>query len=142
MARIIGVNEVRRILRQLPPALKAEVMKEVRASTKKMHQDAMQGFATASKFAPFYHGKLGMQNITGAARRSYRYSVSETQLKGRVGQLSSGASRSAFYLRFFLYGTVNQPARPVHDVAFEKNRQPYIDNQTKALRRVLGIILP
>lgn len=139
-SRIHGVREIRRAIRRAPVVLQDEAMKEVRASTQAMHRAAMANFNTASKYAPLYHGKMGMQSLTGIARRSYRYSVSKKRLSGRVGLLSSTAASRAFYLYFFMYGTVNQPARPVHDDAFDGEKDHYIDAQTKALRRVLTTI--
>lgn len=139
-SKIHGVREIRRAIRRAPPILQEEAMREVRESTRAMHRAAMIGFNTASKYAAFYHGKMGMQSLSGIARRSYRYSVSSKRLSGRVGLLSSTSASRAFYLYFFMYGTVNQPARPVHDDAFDGEKDRYIDEQTKALRRVLSAI--
>lgn len=115
---------------------------EVRKSTKAMHDDAKRRFDSAASYAEFWHGKRGMQNITGRARRLYRWSVSRAKLLGRVGVLTPMSLRRVFYLSTFLYGSVNQPARPVHDDAFEAERDVYIQNQSRALRRVLRKIFP
>lgn len=124
-------------LRRAPRHLQDEAMKEVEASTRAMHREAMAGFAIAARYAAFWHGQIGMRNITGTARRFYRWSVSRRMMRGRVGLLSRTAERRAFYLRFFLYGTRNQPARPVHDDAFEGEREVYIQRQAQALQRVV-----
>lgn len=137
MAKIRGAKELRAALRRAPADLKDEAMKEVKASTDRMHRRVMELLATASSYAEFWHGKPGMQNITGAARRNYRKSVSRVRMQGRVGLLSSSAERAAFYLRFFFYGTSHQPARPAHDEAFEDEKDTFIENQGKALERVL-----
>ncbi|MEL6310748.1 MAG: hypothetical protein AAFQ17_00020 [Pseudomonadota bacterium] len=137
MARVRGVKEVRKAILRAPQALKDEALDEVRNSTKAMHADVRRRFNTASSYAAFWHGGVGMQNISGQLRRLYRWSVSKSQLRGRVGILSRQSARRVFYLRFFLYGTRDQPARNVHDDAFEAEREVYIDAQTKALRRVL-----
>jgi len=102
-----------------------------------MHRTVMMLLSTAAAYAPLWHGKSGMQNITGNARRSYRYSVSETKMKGRVGLLSAATERRAFYLGFFFYGTSHQPARNAHDDAFERERDVFILNQGRALERVV-----
>lgn len=140
MAKVRGAAAVRSTLRRMPKAIREEAIKEVRASTKRMHSQVMAMLATSSSYAAFWHGQPGMQNITGTARRAYRYSVSQTQMKGRVGLLSPAAERSAFYLRFFFYGSVHQPARPVHDDAFEEERDVFIQNQGRALERVLRML--
>lgn len=137
MVKISGARELRAAIKRAGPDLRAEAGREVKESTKRMHQEAMAGFATASAFAPFWHGKDGMQNISGAARRAYRQSVSRDGLTGRVGLLSSSALGKAFYLRFFLYGTSHQPARNVHDQAFEGERDAYVANQARAMTNVL-----
>lgn len=144
MAKIRGAKELRAAIRKMPPDLKAEATKEVRASTKRMHRKVMELLNSAASYAPFWHGKPGMQNVTtalhaaGTARRNYRYSVVKQGMTGRVGLLSPAAERTAFHMRFFLYGTVHQPARNVHADAFESERDVFIDNQTKALGRVLS----
>lgn len=140
MAKIRGAAQVRAQLRKLPAALRQEAIKEVRESTKRMHSQVKAMLNTSSSYAAFWHGLEGMQNITGDARRSYRYSVSERQMKGRVGLLSPAAERSAFYLRFFFDGTSHQPARPVHNDAFEDERDVFILNQGRALERVLRML--
>lgn len=137
MVKISGARELRAAIKRAAPDIRAEAGKEVKASTKRMHQEAMAAFNTAASFAPFWHGKDGMQSITGAARRAYRQAVSRDGLRGRVGLLSTSAMEKAFYLRFFLYGTSHQPARNVHDLAFEDERDAYVANQAKALDRVL-----
>lgn len=142
MAKVRGAADVKRAIRRAGPALEDEALKEVRVSSKRMHDDAMRRFATASSYAEFWHGKPGMQNITGNARRLYRWSVSRAKLQGRVGVLSPASMRRVYYLWIFLYGSVNQPARPVHDDAFEAERDPYIANQTRALQRVLSKLFP
>lgn len=140
MAKIRGAKELRAAIRRAGPDLRKEATAEVRASTKRMHGTVMMLLGTAAIYAPLWHGKAGMQNITGIARRSYRYSVSENRMKGRVGLLSAAAESRAFYLRFFFYGSVHQPARNAHDDAFERERDVYIFNQGKALQRVLSRI--
>lgn len=142
MARVRGVRDVKAAIRKAGPAVEEEALTEVRKSTRRMHADAKLRFDTASSYASFYHGKRGMQNITGLARRLYRWSVSKRQLKGRVGVLSAQSARRVYYLRSFLYGSVNQPARPVHDDAFEAERDNYTANQSLALKRVLRRIFP
>jgi hypothetical protein len=137
MAKIHGARELRAAIRRAPQDLRDEAIKEVKASTDQMHRRVMELLASASKFAPLWHGKPGMQNITGAARRNYRKSVSKAKMQGRVGLLTSGAERAAFHLRFFFYGTSHQPARPAHDEAFEAERDVFIERQTKALANVL-----
>lgn len=137
MVKVHGTKELKRAIRRAPAVLQEEALKEVRKSTQSMYQGAKHGFDTASNYGAFYHGKAGMQSVTGAARRFYRWSVSKAALRGRVGLLTPRARKKAFYLRFFMDGTVNQPARPVHDDAFEAEREPYIQNQTRALKRVL-----
>lgn len=138
MARVRGAKAVRQAIRRAPREVRDEALVEVRKSTKSMYQDARVRFNTASAYAPFWHGGVGMRNITGTVRRYYRWSVSEKALVGRVGLISALANNRAFYLRFFLYGTENQPARDVHGDAFEKEREPYITNQTRALSRALS----
>lgn len=108
---------------------------EVKASTDRMWYDARDRLATAAKYAELHHGGAGMQNITGAFRRRYRRSVSKTQLKGRVGLLSSTSIRRTPQVRWFNDGTANQPARPFHDDAFEAEEGDYITNQTRAAAR-------
>lgn len=137
MAKIVGVKQVKRAIRRAGDELTEEALVEVRKSTKAMFDDARAGFDTAGDIAPLYHGQRGMQSVSGVARRFYRWSVSKARLSGRVGLLSERANRMAFYLRFFNDGTVNQPARPVHDNAFENERETFIGNQTEALDRVL-----
>lgn len=102
-----------------------------------MLSDARARLNTAAQYAELYHGKPGMQNITGTFRRLYRRSISKKQLKGRVGLLSSTSVARAPQVRWFNDGTSHQPARPFHDDAFEAEEGPYITNQTRALRRVL-----
>lgn len=138
MAKIRGVREIRKAIHRAGPALEDEALEEVRKSSQAMYRAARANLDRASQFAPLYHGGAGMQNITGIARRNYRWSISKRQLKGRVGLLSSTANKKAFYLRFFNDGTVHQPARPFHDRAFEGERDTYLANQGVALRRVLA----
>lgn len=137
MAKVKGVRELRAVIRRAPRHLQEEVLKEVRASTKRMHRDAIKRFDTASRYAAFFHGGAGMRRVTGNVKRFYRQSVSKARLLGRVGLLSKKANQKAFYLRFFLYGTITQPARPVHDDAFEAERDTYIINQKRALKKAL-----
>lgn len=137
MAKMRGAKELRAALKRAPDDLREEASKEVRESTKRMHRKVMQLLNSAASYAPFHHGGMGMQNITGAARRAYRYSVADKGLKGRVGLLSPAAEQRAFYLRFFLYGTSHQPSRNVHDTAFEGEREDFIVHQRKALESVL-----
>jgi hypothetical protein len=137
MARIRGAKELRASLKKMSPALKNEAMKEVEASTKRMHETARMLMGTAAIYAPLWHGGAGMQDITGAARRNYRRSILRSQMRGRVGLLTPAAERAAFYLRFFIDGTVHQPARNFHDDAFERERDVFIRNQGLALERVL-----
>ena len=137
MAKVKGVRELRAAIRTAPRHLQEEVLKEVRASTKRMHRDAVQRFATAARYAPFFHGQAGMRRVTGNVKRFYRQTVSKARLLGRVGLLSERANRRAFYLRFFLDGTITQPARPVHDDAFEAERETFIINQKRALKKAL-----
>jgi len=137
MAKVRGGKELRAALKKAPPALREEAMVEVEASTRATHARAMAGFATAGSIAPFWHGKPGMQRITGLSRRLYRWSVSKAKMHGRVGLLTPASERRAFYLRVFLFGSKDQPARNVHDDAFEEERDPYIENQERALERVL-----
>ncbi|MCG8668917.1 MAG: hypothetical protein MI867_05850 [Pseudomonadales bacterium] len=138
MARVRGADDVRKAIRRAGPELQRQALEEVKAHSQKMYQDTMAGLDTAASYGTFYHGKPGMQNITGIFRRNYRWSVSKAKLKGRVGFLSARAARKAFYAKWFFYGSENQPARPVHDDAFEANREPYIKAQSVALRAVLA----
>jgi hypothetical protein len=142
MARVRGVKAVRAAIKRAGPEVQEEALKEVRNSTRRMHRDAMARFNLASAYAEFWHGRPGMQNITGNARRLYRWSVSKAQLRGRVGVLSAASMRRVYYLWIFLYGSVNQPARPVHDDAFEAERDVYTANQTRMLRKVLRRVFP
>ena len=137
MAKVRGTKELRAALRRAPAHLREEAAEPVREHTKGMHRRVMELLNSASSYAPFWHGKMGMQDITGIARRTYRYSVIDKGLKGRVGLLSAKAARKAFYLKFFMFGTINQPARNVHDTAFEEHRDDYIIDQKAALERVL-----
>ena len=137
MAKIRGSKELKAAIRRAGPELRKEATNEVRKSTKNMHRTVMMLLSSAAIYAPLWHGKPGMQNITGLARRSYRYSVSEKRMSGRVGLLSAASERRAFYLGFFFYGTVHQPARNAHDDAFERERDLFIYNQGKALERVM-----
>lgn len=138
MAKIRGAKELRAAIKRAGPALRKEATVEVRASTKRMHSRVMALLMTSGiAYAPHWHGGAAMQNITGTARRNYRYSVSERRMSGRVGLLSPAAERRAFHLGFYLYGTRHQPARNVHDDAFEDERDTFILNQGKALQRVL-----
>jgi len=144
MARIRGAKELRADLKRLPEALREEAMKPVKASTVRMHRRVMELLNSASSLAPFYHGLPGMQDVdtplhpAGSARKSYRYSIVNKGLTGRVGQLSPGAERAGFHLYFFLNGTSHQPARPVHDIAFEEERNLFASAQQKALLNVLS----
>lgn len=138
MARVRGAKNVRAALRRAPQALRDEAIEEVTASTKRMHADAKGRFATAAAYGSFWHGKAGMQSITGTVRRLYRYSISKKMMRGRVGILSAASSRKAWYLRFFLFGTSRQPARNVHDDAFEAEKDVYTVNQSRALKRALS----
>lgn len=138
MARVRGGKELRAALKRLPEDLRQEASKEVRASTIAMHRKVMALLSSAASYAPFWHGKAGMQNVTGAARRSFRYSVSDKGLTGKVGLLSAAAEQRAFYLRFFLNGTKDQPARNVFADAFEDERDVFIANQRRALDSVLA----
>lgn len=142
MAKVRGTKAVRAAIRRATPDLRAAAIKEVAASTKAMHRDVQARFNTAATYAAFHHGKPGMQNIRGVIRRLYRYSVSKKQLRGRVGILSAASMRKAWMLKFFLFGSVNQPARNVHDDAFEAEREPYIQRQKRALERVLRRLFP
>jgi hypothetical protein len=137
MAKVRGAKDVRAAIQRAPVALQDEAVEEVTASTKRMYYDAKGRFATAAAYGSFWHGKAGMQNITGTVRRLYRFSVSKKMMRGRVGILSAASSRKAWYLRFFLYGTSRQPARNVHDDAFEAEKDVYTVNQTRALKRVI-----
>lgn len=138
MAKITGAKELRAALRRASPDLREEATKEVRASTIRMHRKVMELLNSAASYAPLWHGGEGMQNITGVARRSYRYSVVDKGMRGKVGLLSANAERSAFYLRFFFYGTSHQPSRNAHDDGFEDERDVFLDNQGRALARVLA----
>lgn len=138
MGKVRGAKEVRKAIRKAGPEIERQALEEVRDASRKMYQDTMNGLNTAAAYAPLYHGKPGMQNITGLFRRNYRWSISRAKLKGRVGFLSARAARNAFYAKWFFYGSENQPARPVHDDAFEANRELYIRAQSVALRAVLA----
>lgn len=142
MAKVRGSRELRAAIRRAPAELRDEALQEVRRSTKNMYDDAIRRLATASAYAPFEHGGAGMQSITGTVRRYYRWSVSKTRLSGRVGLLSTTAAKRAFYLRFFLDGTAHQPARPIHDDAFEAERDVYIANQKRAMDRIMRRVFP
>lgn len=137
MAKVRGAQDVRRAIKRAGPELEKQALQEVRKSSKRMYDDTMSGLNTASEYARFYHGGVGMQQLTGLFRRNYRWSISKRKLTGRVGFLSARAARAAYYAKWFFYGSENQPARPVHDDAFEANREPYIKAQTVALRSVL-----
>lgn len=141
MAKIHGAKELRAAIRRAEPMLRDEATKEVRASTIRMHRKVKELLNSAASYAPLYHGGPGMQNITGVARRSYRYSVTDKGMTGRVGLLSSKAESSAFYLRFFFYGTSHQPSRNAHDDAFEDERDVFVVNQQAALNRVISRLL-
>lgn len=138
MAKIRGAKELRAAIKRAPAELRKEATDEVKASTKRMHETVMQLLNSAAIYAPLYHGGPGMQNITGNARRNYRYSIVDKGMRGRVGLLSPAAESKAFYLRMFFTGTVHQPARPAHDDAFEQERDVYIANQSRALARVIA----
>lgn len=112
-------------------------MEEVENSTRRMLSDARARLNTAASYAELYHGQQGMQNVTGQFRRLYRRSISKKQLKGRVGLLSSTSVARAPQVRWFNDGTINQPARPFHDDAFEAEEDRFIRNQAPALRRAL-----
>lgn len=142
MAKVRGAKEVRRAIKRAGPEVQEMALKNVRKSAQQMHRDTMNGLETAAAYGPFYHGGLGMRRITGIFRRNYRWSISKTRLTGRVGFLSARAARAAFYASMFFYGTQTQPARPVHDDAFEANRESYIRNQTVGLRAALARIFP
>lgn len=129
---------MRRAIRRAPQELQDEALVEVRRSAKKMHDSAKAKLNVASKFAPLWHGKIGMQNITGVFRRNYRWSVAKRSLRARVGVITPAAARKAPQIYWFNNGTVNQPARPFHDEAFEGEREPYIQNQKAALNSVLN----
>ena len=135
--RVRGVKELRRAILRAEPALREEALQEVINSTEAMYQDARDRLDSASSYAAFWHGQEGMQNITGQFRRLYRRSVSKKKLLGRVGFLSARSNARVFYAHFFLDGTVNQPARPIHDDAFEAEEPRYVAKQREALRRVL-----
>lgn len=138
MVKIRGSKELRAALRKAPRDLKREAIKEVRNSTRRMHRAVLAMLMTSgATYAAHWHGLPQMQNLSGVARRNYRFSVSERRMSGRVGLLSSGAERAAFYLSFYFYGTVHQPARPVHDDAFEDERETFVSNQGRALAEVL-----
>lgn len=137
MAKIRGAKALRAAIKRAPEDLRKEATAEVRASTKRMHRKVMELLGTAASFAPLHHGGAGMQDISGIARRSYRYSVVEKGMRGRVGLLSSAAEGKAFYLRFFFHGTSHQPSRNAHDAAFEDERDTFMVEQGRALERVL-----
>ncbi|MEY8117645.1 hypothetical protein AB9F26_05160 [Falsihalocynthiibacter sp. BN13B15] len=137
MAKIRGAKELRRALKHAPSALRKEATEEVKISSQTMYRRVMAGLATAGRLAPLWHGKIGMQRITGNARRFYRHSVSEKKMSGRVGLLTPGAHRSAFYLRMFFYGTYRQPARNIHEEVFEDEADGFVKAQQKALDRVV-----
>lgn len=137
MAKIRGAKELRAAIKRAPKHLRDEATKEVRASTRRMHRHARELFNSAAQFAPLYHGGPGMQNITGLARSLYRYSLIDRGMRGRVGLLSASSESRGYYLRIFLSGSEHQPARPVHDVAFEAERDTFLVNQRRALGRVL-----
>ena len=131
-------EDKRRAIKRAGPELQRQALEEVKTSSKKMYDTTMAGLNSAATYGSFYHGKPGMQSITGIFRRNYRWSISKARMTGRVGFLSAKAARSAFYAKWFFYGSENQPARPVHDDAFEANREPYIKAQSVALRAVLA----
>lgn len=137
MAKIRGAKELKAAIRRAGPDLRKEATDEVRKSTKQMHATFMMLLNSAASYAALWHGGLGMKNLTGTARRSYRYSVSERKMSGRVGLLSAASEKKAFHLGFFLYGTAHQPSRNAHDDAFERERDVFIYNQGQALARVL-----
>jgi len=136
MARIRGAKETRAAIRRLPKAMRDEAAKPVKTSTERMYDDVRDRLAHAGEIAPLYHGKPGMQNITGAARRAYKKQLSRDGLTGRVGILKNEGD-GALHLRIFFTGSVHQPARNVHDPAFELESEHFFRDQELALRRVL-----
>lgn len=137
MAKIRGTKELKRALRAAPADLREEALVEVTKSTKAMHSRAMAGFASAGRIASFWHGLAGMRRVTGLSRRLYRFSISKKMMKGRVGLLTARSEKRAFYLIIFLFGSPKQPARNVHEDAFEEERDVYILNQHEAIKRVV-----
>jgi len=135
--RLKGVKQLRAAILRADPELREEVLEEVENSTARMLSDARNRLNSAASYAEFHHGKRGMQNITGTFRRLYRRSISKKQLKGRGGLLSSTSVARAPQVRWFNDGTINQPARPFHDDAFEAEEDRFIKNQAPALRRAL-----
>ena len=138
MAKIIGGKELRARLMKLPVDLRLEASKEVKVSADRMQLEVMAGLNAAASYAPFWHGKIGMQNITGQARRNYKVKISNKGMTGRVGLTTTAARKRARYLRFFFAGTVHQPSRNVHSDVFELERVLFMVNQRKALQRVLA----
>lgn len=141
MARSAAVIKVdnrafKRALRRAGPEVQKEAFKEVERSTKAIYDKTMSGFDHAGAIAPLFHGKPGMRNISGKARRLYRWSISKKQMKGRVGLLTKRSSRRAFYLSFFMFGTATQAARPVHQIASDSEKDAFEAAQRAALRRV------
>lgn len=141
MAKIRGAKELRAAIKAAGPDLRKQAGEEVKASTNRMHAKARLMMGSASSIAEFWHGKPGMQNITGAARKAYKKSVSRDGLTGKVGILGETAgadsNMGALALRFFLFGSSHQPARNVHDAAFEDERDVFTHNQGKAMEAVL-----
>lgn len=141
MAKIRGAKELRAAIKAAGPDLRKEAGTEVKASTDRMHKNARAMMGSAASIAAFWHGKPGMQNISGAARRSYKKSVSRDGMTGKVGILGETAGADSNYgalaMRMFLFGSSHQPARNVHDAAFEDERDAFIHNQGEALEAVL-----
>ena len=137
MARVRGVKAIRAAIRAAPEELQEQAFEQVEISTKRMYRDVMQGLNIASQYAEFHHGETGMRDITGIARRTYKYSLGRRSLKVRVGLLSSAAFKQAIHLQYFFKGTPTQPARPVHDDVFEGEREVYYRNQQAALDAVM-----
>lgn len=95
-SKLKGVARVRRILRALEPAMRAELVEELR-------RGGQQLAARMEVLAPVL-AKPDKRRVAGAFAAKISFSVSEKLLRLRVGLLGKATNRNLFYVRWLEFG--------------------------------------
>jgi HK97 gp10 family phage protein len=110
---LVGVEEVRRRLKELEPRLQKKVLRQAMRKGMKVVQRAVQANAPRPGADPY---------ATGATRKAVKVRAVKSKRRDRIGiDVRIGAGSfvgKQFYAAFREFGTSRQPARPIMGPAY------------------------
>lgn len=144
--RVQGEVELRRFLRGLPDAVKAEIRPAIEEAAKRVYEDSRAGLPEpgSHRFA------------TGRLARTWRYEIDKDGLKARIGTFGTRRQRVPYghFIEFGVSahpvpvdkndpgkGTIQHPGHPPRPFlypAFQKNRNANIELMREAVRRAIA----